>query len=89
VYIGAPKKHAEPIEVGMIALLAPPQKYNGKMKWKRASDQGFRSLPSCHSQCTLPGSNPFNVVPQEGEWNKSKKYHRQQSHGESMGTSSQ
>jgi hypothetical protein len=29
--VGAPKKHPEPINVGMIALLASPQKYNGKI----------------------------------------------------------
>jgi hypothetical protein len=29
--IGAPKKHPEPINVGMIPLLASPEKYNGKI----------------------------------------------------------
>jgi hypothetical protein len=31
VSIGAPKKRTEPINVGMIALLASPEKYNGKI----------------------------------------------------------
>ncbi|MGD0155992.1 MAG: hypothetical protein ABSB50_07830 [Terracidiphilus sp.] len=31
VSFGAPKKQREPINVGMIALLASPQKYNGKV----------------------------------------------------------
>ena len=31
VSIGAPKKRTEPINVGMIALLASPQTYNGKI----------------------------------------------------------
>jgi hypothetical protein len=31
VSVGAPKKHPKPINVGMIALLASPQKYNGKI----------------------------------------------------------
>jgi hypothetical protein len=29
--VGAPKKHREPITVGMIALLASPDKYDGKV----------------------------------------------------------
>lgn len=29
--IGAPKKHPEPINVGMIPLLASPERYNGKV----------------------------------------------------------